>query len=291
MGRKYLTIFPTKEDMVVQPVILTSYSKKGINIMKKKNLALGLAMLGIVGVAAGGSLAYMTEYEQTTNVFTIGDLDIGLTETNWDPDGPNGLDKADGLDTYPGYTVYKNPTLKNLSDNKNGDEPAYARMIIYVEDKDGNLIEDQDALDLIQQTIRYDDAFTGNYSTAGESTGLVQGRIPGYTLAQLNAYPNVNPDFVKDTARSTKNTWVYNYVGTTNGILKSGEEATLFTTVAVPTDWNQTQLNTIGGGVAGSYQLKVKVESIQAAGFADQDSALDALDAEIAGGTLQHITR
>ena len=36
-----------------------------------------------------------------TNVFTTGDLDIGLKEPDWDPN------ENDGKNMYPGYTVYK----------------------------------------------------------------------------------------------------------------------------------------------------------------------------------------
>lgn len=50
-----------------------------------------------------------------TNVFTTGDLDIGLKEPDWDPN------ENDGKNMYPGYTVYKNPTVKNItSDKKRG---------------------------------------------------------------------------------------------------------------------------------------------------------------------------
>lgn len=186
---------------------------------------------------------------------------------------------------------YKNPTIKNISDTTNGEEPAYARMTIYVQDPNGNLITDQTALDLIEQTIRFDGSYTGNYANAGKATGLVEGRIPGYSLADISKYPMVNPKWSKDTVRSTANKWVFNYNGDNNGILKSGEESTLFTTVAIPTDWNQTQLKSIGSGVAGTYKLHIVTEAIQASGFATQADAYNALDKEIAAGTLQHIDR
>lgn len=106
-------------------------------------------------------------------------------------------------------------------------------MTIYVQDPNGNLITDQTALDLIEQTIRFDGSYTGNYANAGKATGLVEGRIPGYSLADISKYPMVNPKWSKDTVRSTANKWVFNYNGDNNGILKGGEESTLFTTVAI----------------------------------------------------------
>ena len=252
----------------------------------KKYLAIMATVVGVLGVVVGGTMSYMTEKEEVTNVFTVGDLDVGQHETDWDPDKDN-----DGKDVYPGYTVYKNPTVKNISDPTNGEEPCYARMTIYVQDQKGNAITDQKALDLIEKTIRFDGSYTGDYTNKGEAQGLVQGKIPGYSLADISKYPMVNPKWSKDVQRSTANKWVFNYVGDNNGILKIGEESTLFTNVVIPTDWNQTELKSIGSGVAGTFKLHIETDAIQAAGFANQAAALNALDKEIAAGTQQHIDR
>ena len=62
---------------------------------------------------------------------------------------------------------------------------------------------------------------------------------------------------------------------------------TLFTNIAIPTDWNQTQMQKVG-----NYQLKVTAQAIQSKGFATQSEASTAaLDEEIKGGTLQEINR
>ena len=71
-----------------------------------------------------------------------------------------------------------------------------------------------------------------------------------------------------------------------NGILNIGEESTLFTNIAIPTDWNQTQMQKVG-----NYQLKVTAQAIQSKGFATQSEAYRMLDEEIKGGTLQEINR
>lgn len=42
-----------------------------------KYLAAMATVLGVTGVIIGGTISYMTKNEQATNVFTIGDLDIG----------------------------------------------------------------------------------------------------------------------------------------------------------------------------------------------------------------------
>lgn len=242
---------------------------------------MALVCVGAIGI--GSSMAYMSEHEEVTNVFTVGDLDLGLKETNWDPDS------EDGKNMYPGYTVYKNPTVKNLTTDVNGEEPSYARVVLYLTDENGNYITDQDTIDLIMQTIRWDPTFTGTYEKSGTATGLVEGHVPGYSLKTLASYKTVNPVFTEDTTRSqmadTPYKFVYNYMGKDNdGILDIGEQATLFSNIVIPTDWNQTQIQKIA-----DFQIRIEVEAIQAHGFASQADAFNALDKEISDGTLQHI--
>ena len=201
---------------------------------------------------------------------------------HWDPN------ENDGKNMYPGYTVYKNPTVKNITSDKNGDEPCYVRMSVDILNSQGTPITDDQALNLIYKTIYFDKTFTGGYDKKeGKATGLIQDRIPGYNLAQLAAYPMVNPLWTKDTARSTASKLVFNYMGAKgDGILNIGEESTLFTNIAIPTDWNQTQMQKVG-----NYQLKVTAQAIQSKGFATQSEAYRMLDEEIKGGTLQEINR
>ena len=249
---------------------------------EKRNIlfagAISCAMLFVIL----NTMAYFTENAVQTNVFTTGDLDIGLKEPGWDPED------NDGKNMYPGYTVYKNPTVKNITSDKNGDEPCYVRMTVDILNNQGSPVTDNQALNLIYKTIYFDKTFNGSYDKKeGYGTGLVQDRIPGYSLAQLASYPMVNPLWVKDTSRSTASSLVFNYMGEKgDGILDIGEESTLFTNVVIPTDWNQTQMQKVG-----NYQLKVTAQAIQSKGFASQSEAYRMLDEEIKGGTLQEIER
>lgn len=244
---------------------------------RKRNAAAAVVTVCIAAMGIGASLAYMTEKEEVTNVFTVGDLDIGLEEPEWNPDD------GDGSNLYPGYTVYKNPTIKNITGDQNGEEPCYVRMIIRIEDENGNLVTNQEAVDLIKETIRYDSTYTGSYDQTGFAAKLVEGKVPGYSLTDLAAYPMVNPLFTLDGIRSTANELVYNYMGEEgNGILNIGDEAALFTNIVIPVDWNQTHFETVG-----NFHIDVSAESIQASGFPSQNAAYEALDKEIQEGTLQ----
>ena len=249
---------------------------------EKRNILFAGAISCAMLFGIGNTVAYFTENAVQTNVFTTGDLDIGLKEPGWDPED------NDGKNMYPGYTVYKNPTVKNITSDKNGDEPCYVRMTVDILNNQGSPVTDNQALNLIYKTIYFDKTFNGSYDKKeGYGTGLVQDRIPGYSLAQLASYPMVNPLWVKDTSRSTASSLVFNYMGEKgDGILDIGEESTLFTNVVIPTDWNQTQMQKVG-----NYQLKVTAQAIQSKGFASQSEAYRMLDEEIKGGTLQEIER
>lgn len=90
--------------------------------MKKKKTILAALVLLLV-VAVGGAIAYFTDTDTKTNTFTIGNVDISLTEDGWDAladANKNGIpDVAE--DMMPGESVTKDPTINNLS-TKN---PAY----------------------------------------------------------------------------------------------------------------------------------------------------------------------
>ena len=71
----------------------------------KKRLLL-LALTAAVGCSTFGlTMAYMTDSEQNTNVFTVGDVTVDLIETKWEP--------ANGINTLPRKTVQKNPAVTN----------------------------------------------------------------------------------------------------------------------------------------------------------------------------------
>ena len=69
--------------------------------MKKKTIALVLALVLIVGAAIGGTVAYLTDKSAAvTNTFTIGKVDIDLTETT-----------GASYKMIPGNTIAKNPKV------------------------------------------------------------------------------------------------------------------------------------------------------------------------------------
>ncbi len=74
--------------------------------MKKKKTIIAAAILLLV-LLIGGAIAYFTDTDNATNVFTIGNIDIILNEDNWDADAAQNV--------MPGDVIAKDPTIKNNS--------------------------------------------------------------------------------------------------------------------------------------------------------------------------------
>ena len=111
---------------------------------KKKVLALVTALTLVATVGIGATLAYFTDKADVENVFTMGHVDITLTENEVEVDEETGeyVQKDDetaiteeGLgfeDVVPGQTVPKNPTVTVAE----GSEDAYIRVQLTFEGLD-----------------------------------------------------------------------------------------------------------------------------------------------------------
>ena len=72
--------------------------------MKKKILALCLVVALLATAIAGATLAYFNDTtEAVKNTFTVGNVNINLTENKWDPEAPHHF--------LPGVTFAKDPTI------------------------------------------------------------------------------------------------------------------------------------------------------------------------------------
>ena len=84
--------------------------------MKKKTLALLLALVLVFGAAVGGTIAYLTDTDTVTNTFTVGKVDITLDEAKVTEYGV--IDSTANTrvteNTYkliPGHNYTKDPTI------------------------------------------------------------------------------------------------------------------------------------------------------------------------------------
>lgn len=76
--------------------------------MKKKTI-ISICLVAVIAVLAigGATLAYFTDNESATNVFTVGNVDIKLTEPNWE----------EPETVLPGITYKKDPIVANIGAN------------------------------------------------------------------------------------------------------------------------------------------------------------------------------
>lgn len=79
--------------------------------MKKKITAIALVVCLVAVAIVGGSLAYFTDTDEATNTFTVGNVDITLTEENWIGGG------TVMPQVYPGEVLAKDPVVTNEGDN------------------------------------------------------------------------------------------------------------------------------------------------------------------------------
>lgn len=85
--------------------------------MKKKIVSVFL-VVALIAVTAAGTLAYFTDKDEKDNVFTVGNVDIVLTEEQWDAAG-----KTDAPEVYPNEALAKDPVVTN-----NGKNPCFVRI-------------------------------------------------------------------------------------------------------------------------------------------------------------------
>lgn len=99
--------------------------------MKKSNKIIALCLAFVLLFAAvGGTLAWLTDKDKAENVFSVGSVDIKLTETNKINEeeieiGNDGKYHFDGV--MPGDKITKTPVITNVGKND-----AYVRVVVEV---------------------------------------------------------------------------------------------------------------------------------------------------------------
>ena len=88
--------------------------------MKRKLFAMCLVAALAATAVIGGTLAYFTDSDAAENTFTVGNVDIALTEPDWEAEG-----KAEAETVYPGEPLAKDPTVENVGAN-----PCFVRVSV-----------------------------------------------------------------------------------------------------------------------------------------------------------------
>lgn len=212
--------------------------------MKKKILAIALVVSLVAVAALGVTLAYFTDTGKVDNTFTVGNIDIALTETvanDGDESTQTITEEDEGFEyesIVPGDSLTKAPVVENTGDND-----AYVFMKLTVSDATaiGAMLADlQDAVD--------DGIINFDYSSAGDW------------------------EFISNTVSGSDRVIWIGY----KTVLEPGDSTTApFTTINIPTDLTAEDFSAVGE----DFTLTVEAHAIQADNIDTLTAAFTALNA------------
>jgi predicted ribosomally synthesized peptide with SipW-like signal peptide len=191
---------------------------------------------------AGASVAYFTDVESATNVFTAGDVDITLTYANNVADletAPNGTINIENKKVYPSQNFDIDATITNV-----GTEDAYVGAIITLTGMDG-VIAATSGEKQIPVAVR---EFLVGLVTTGYKVKMAPVETNKITIYVIREEVLV----AKDTTQN----------------IEAGV-ATIFTDVTIPKDWDNAEMEKFSG-----FTLDVKAYATQTGGFDDAEEAI-----------------
>jgi len=249
---------------------------------KKRLIISILLMVLVAAIALGGTMAYFTDNDEAVNVFTMGKVNIELSEPGWN--------EKDGENLLPGSVRTKDPTVTAV------DGKSYMRIRMEIVDGNNQLITNATRLSLILGTLFFDKAYgtaTPNlkadqkYSTTDLQSLITAGRIHAQFNRDEFAFAGIETG--KPAVR------YYNYIAN-NGIFDAdktpADTTVLFSNVVIPKNWHNEEIfilngdeytTTQTGGVevtvpGTGYKILLKAEAIQSAEMANAAEAFAALD-------------
>ena len=206
--------------------------------MKKRTLALLLALVLVFGAAVGGTIAYLTDTDTVTNTFTVGNVAITLDEAKVDEYG-KAVTPAERVDanTYkliPGHNYTKDPTVTVLKDS----ESSYIKMTV-------------------------------TFSKAAELDAIFAPTGANMTSI-FNGYDSTNWIYKGNTEDTNANTRTYEFWYKEAVAAPEGNVVldALFDSITVPSSITKEQLATIKG-----MTITVNAYAMQADGFANAEAA------------------
>lgn len=240
--------------------------------MKKRTVALVLAIVLVFAVAVGGTVAYLTSTANVKNTFTVGSVNIKLDEAKVTPDGkavtPAERVTANDYKLMPGHEYTKDPTVTVLK----GSEKSYVRMKV--------TFNNAAAIIAMLTNPEFEDEVTG-YENA-------------YPVLQMLNLVEANTMKWDGINRETGTLYIEKMLGNSKYFVKDGDTLTfyyyynekvaapnadkvletLFDSIKVPEWVTADQLKALN-----DFQINVVAEAIQADGFATADAAWAAFNA------------
>lgn len=259
--------------------------------MKKKITAIALIVAILAVGIIGGTLAYFTDTTQAeVNTFTVGKVDINLTEPKWDKEANHTL--------MPGHSYDKDPTITVAQDSQ--DAYVFLEMTI---NKYNSLLwvmaADASADSEINFTIYNEDGTTikdeflnaaGQFSTSKFVTALAAdnallNQIVGKWFKGIDASKWAVKFYDMGNVNKNLLTVRFAYIGD-DDILSAGESVTFMTGFGMPASVTQEMIDaghTVGGQgstfntLAKEFKMTFTAHAIQADEVDGVDAAYAAL--------------
>ena len=244
--------------------------KKTFKLTKLNILAIALILCVAIIAAASGSLAYFSDTREMTNVFTVGNVYISLTEAAVKDDGRGNLiedpdaerfvgvaiDSTDDAThnygmLFPGRTVHKDPTITNT-----GDDEAWIAAKIILTDGEGDInnifgYENSEQIDI---KALLSGGLLGEAAHFGTWNGIEGVRYNDrYAMVQ------------KADARNG----VYEFYFYVHASMLSGESVELFDTLFVDPEFSNADMQELV-----NLEITVQAFAVQTFGFADCYTAM-----------------
>lgn len=254
---------------------------------KKKLLVLLMSLVMVATIAIGTTLAYFTDTDSATNVFTVGNVEIDLNEVVAEKNENGDLvatgERQDVLDdeedeydygkVYPGQFIDKDPTIENL-----GSEDAYIAAIVtvtsagnlhtYGTDEEGNplyllgLSEDYANIDIAKMVQLSKDSEPVKLVSGGEGT------LVNEAVTQINGYNGLmafegETYYVYQQPNKADNTYVFYFI--IKEPLVTDESVTLFHRLNFDYRWDNEEMAQFE-----NLNITVDAYAVQAYGFDDE---------------------
>lgn len=221
--------------------------------MKKKIFAIALAASIAVLAIAGTSMAYFTDVDEATNVFTTGKVDIQITEAQVKADAKNehivkvdpevrvastGLNYKEIRTLWPGQSVAKDPRIENI-----GSEDAFVGAIITISGIQALLTTDEARAAFIKGGAVNDANNTVDWVVEGDDLKIYVvvakqlDRKSGDTVKSVDLFTSINidPNWDNDDMAKLANLEIkVNAYATQTAGFDSASDALL---AAFPTEW------------------------------------------------------
>ncbi|MDY5219812.1 MAG: TasA family protein [Eubacteriales bacterium] len=246
---------------------------------KKKILVLAVSVALVAILAIGGSLAYFTDTTETkTNEFTVGNVDIELSEPEWE--GTANL--------MPGVTYPKDPTITV----QDGSQDCWVFMKVEINKFNSWLrlvgIQNGFVVKNVKDGVDCGEGAScqGHINAAKFTTFFASG---AYKAAFNEWFGGVDHDAWKimnldEVMESIQASWQDSTIKVVNPIfgykksLSAGKKVTLFTSVTMPASVTSQQLSDSRFNTEkANWKMNITAYAIQAAEIADIDAAYKAL--------------